>query len=63
MALPVYGFPLVKTYWPYFAGAGITYFLIYKASQASMNSAEFINDPRHPRFASGEKVIDLENKD
>lgn len=37
----------------------MTYFLIYKASVASMNSDEFINDPRHPRFASGGKFIDL----
>ncbi|KND95819.1 hypothetical protein QG37_07921 [Candidozyma auris] len=24
---------------------------------------EFINDPRHPRFANGGKFIDLEKKD
>jgi hypothetical protein len=42
--------------------AGITYYLIYKASIASMNSDEFINDPRHPRFAKGGKFIDLESK-
>lgn len=43
--------------------AAITYFLVYKASIASMNSDEFINDPRHPRFAQGGKFIDLEKRD
>lgn len=43
--------------------AGITYFLIYKFSIASMNSDEFINDPRHPRFSNGGKFIDLEKTD
>lgn len=43
--------------------AAVTYFLIYKASVASANSDEFINDPRHPRFATGGKFIDLEKKD
>lgn len=39
--------------------AAITYYLVYKGAQASMNSDEFINDPRHPRFAKGGKFIDL----
>lgn len=42
--------------------AAISYYLIYNASIASMNSDEFINDPRHPRFAAGGKFIDLEKK-
>jgi len=57
---PRFPTPVFKHYWPFAAGAGITYFLIYKASIASMNSDEFINDPRHPRFASGGKFIDLD---
>ena len=43
--------------------AAITYGLVYKAGVASMDSDEFINDPRHPRFAKGGKFIDLANKD
>ncbi|CAK7905595.1 ATP synthase subunit J, mitochondrial [[Candida] anglica] len=55
--------PVLKPFWPFLAGASITYFLVYKGSVASMNSDEFINDPRHPRFATGGKFIDLEKKD
>lgn len=40
----------------------MTYALIWKGADASMNSAEFINDPRHPRFASGGKFIDLDKE-
>ncbi|CAN3354680.1 ATP synthase subunit J, mitochondrial [Diutina catenulata] len=54
--------PVFKFYWPYAAGAAITLGLIYKAGEASMNSDEFINDPRHPRFARGGKFIDLEKE-
>lgn len=43
--------------------AAISFGLIYKAAEALMNSDEFINDPRHPRFAKGGKFIDLEKKD
>ncbi|CCE86816.1 Piso0_005329 [Millerozyma farinosa CBS 7064] len=55
--------PVFKTFWPFAAGASITYFLVYKASVASMNSSEFINDPRHPRFAKGGKFIDLKDNE
>jgi hypothetical protein len=44
-----------------FLGA-ITYYLIYMGANASMNSAEFINDPRHPRFANGGKFIELDKE-
>ncbi|KAG4408135.1 hypothetical protein JTP64_001441 [Candida tropicalis] len=63
MALPRYPFPVLKSYWPYAIGASITYFLVYKASVASANTDEFINDPRNPRFASGGKIVDLEKRD
>ncbi|KAI5957507.1 ATP18 [Candida theae] len=43
--------------------AGVTYYLIYKASIASANSDEFINDPRNPRFKNGGKFIDLNKKE
>ncbi|CCG21633.1 Atp18 F1F0 ATP synthase complex subunit [Candida orthopsilosis Co 90-125] len=62
-SLPKYPFPVLKTYWPYAVGAGVTYYLIYKASIASANSDEFINDPRNPRFKNGGKFIDLNKKE
>ncbi|AOW27114.1 F-type H+-transporting ATPase subunit J [Candida albicans P57072] len=62
-SLPRYPFPVLKTYWPYAIGAGITYYLVYKGSIASANSDEFINDPRNPRFAKGGKYIDLDKRD
>lgn len=48
---------------PILTSAAITYGLIWKAAGAMQNTDEFINDPRHPRFASGGKFIDLEKKD
>ncbi|ODV67290.1 ATPase, F0 complex, subunit J [Hyphopichia burtonii NRRL Y-1933] len=62
MAVPRFSTPVFKHYWPFATGAAISYYLIYNASIASMNSDEFINDPRHPRFAAGGKFIDLEKK-
>ncbi|KAI5951740.1 ATP18 [Candida jiufengensis] len=62
-SLPRFPFPVAKTYWPYAVGAVITYYLVYKGSVASMNSDEFINDPRHPRFKNGGKYIDLSKKE
>ncbi|CDK28958.1 unnamed protein product [Kuraishia capsulata CBS 1993] len=47
--------PVFKAYWPFFTGAVVTTYLIAKAADLSMNSQEFINDPRHPRFAQGVK--------
>ena len=43
--------------------AGVTYYLIYKASVAASNTDEFINDPRNPRFKNGGKYIDLSKKE
>jgi F-type H+-transporting ATPase subunit j len=54
--------PVFKYFWPYAAGSAITYYLIYMGANASMNSAEFINDPRHPRFANGGKFIELDKE-
>ncbi|AWU77076.1 uncharacterized protein C5L36_0C09830 [Pichia kudriavzevii] len=54
MGVKAYKFPLVKFYWPFFVGFGITTVLISKAQTALSNTEEFINDPRHPRFASGD---------
>lgn len=51
--------PVLKPYWPFFVGGVITYWMIGKAASASANTAEFINDPRNPRFARGEKVVEL----
>ena len=43
--------------------AAISFGLIAKGAEALLNSDEFINDPRHPRFAKGGKFIDLEKRD
>ncbi|KAH3900045.1 probable ATP synthase subunit J, mitochondrial [Saccharomycodes ludwigii] len=56
-----YSFPLVKYYWPFFATGAAVYWLVGKAATASANSAEFINDPRNPRFQRGEKLVELKN--
>ncbi|EGV63548.1 ATPase, F0 complex, subunit J [Yamadazyma tenuis ATCC 10573] len=58
--LPKFATPMLKHFWPFGVGAVVTYGLVYKGSVLSMNSDEFINDPRHPRFASGGKFIELE---
>ncbi|ODV63563.1 F1F0 ATP synthase subunit i [Ascoidea rubescens DSM 1968] len=49
--------PIIKPLWPFMAGGAITFAIISKLANASMNSAEFINDPRHPRFAAGDKTL------
>ncbi|ODQ46304.1 hypothetical protein PICMEDRAFT_58643 [Pichia membranifaciens NRRL Y-2026] len=54
MGVKAYKFPLVKYYWPFFAGFGITTVLISKAASALADTEEYINDPRNPRFANGE---------
>ncbi|GMM27532.1 F1F0 ATP synthase subunit I [Martiniozyma asiatica (nom. inval.)] len=54
MGVKAYKFPLVKFYWPFFVGFGVSAWLVSKAQSALMNTEEFINDPRHPRFAAGE---------
>ncbi|CAG81134.2 ATPase, F0 complex, subunit J [Yarrowia lipolytica] len=48
-----YPTPIVKPLWPYAVGGVITFFLFAKAANASMNTEEFINDPRNPRFKAG----------
>ncbi|ODV86346.1 hypothetical protein CANARDRAFT_16753 [[Candida] arabinofermentans NRRL YB-2248] len=58
MGVKVYSFPLVKYYWPFFIGFGATYYGIGKVQGLLMDTSEFINDPRHPRFKQG----DLEKK-
>ncbi|KAG0675098.1 atp18 subunit J of the mitochondrial F1F0 ATP synthase [Kluyveromyces marxianus] len=49
--------PVLKPYWPFFAGGAIMLYAISKAADLSANSKEFINDPRNPRFARGEKPL------
>ncbi|AGO12506.1 AaceriAER163Wp [[Ashbya] aceris (nom. inval.)] len=51
--------PVLKPYWPFFASGAAIYWVMSKVADASANSAEFINDPRHPRFARGEKPVEL----
>ncbi len=53
--------PILKPYWPFFVGGAVTYYLISKAASASAASEEFINDPRNPRFARGEKVVEIKH--
>lgn len=60
MALQRFPTAIFKNYYQFFIGGAVTYYLIGLAAQASMNSNEFINDPRHPRFARGEKVVEIE---
>ncbi|ODQ78781.1 hypothetical protein BABINDRAFT_38555 [Babjeviella inositovora NRRL Y-12698] len=55
--------PLLKPYWPFMLGMAATAVLINQAKELSQDSDEFINHPKHPRFAKGGKVIDLENRD
>lgn len=51
--------PLLKPYWPFFVGGAVVYYTFAKVSDLSANSSEFINDPRNPRFARGEKPVEL----
>ncbi|CDO53326.1 similar to Saccharomyces cerevisiae YML081C-A ATP18 Subunit of the mitochondrial F1F0 ATP synthase [Geotrichum candidum] len=51
-----YPTPIVKPLWPFFIATGVVAFGISKAATASMNSEEFYNDPRHPRFIAGGKI-------
>ncbi|KAG7195951.1 atp18 subunit J of the mitochondrial F1F0 ATP synthase [Scheffersomyces spartinae] len=63
MALPKFPTPVLKVYWPFAAGAAVSYFLVWKGGNALQDTDEYINDPRHPRFQKGGKFIDLANKD
>jgi F-type H+-transporting ATPase subunit j len=58
-ALKRFPTPVLKPYWPFFAGGVIVYYLVGKAADASAGTSEFINDPRNPRFARGEKPVEL----
>ncbi|KAL6946946.1 atp18 subunit J of the mitochondrial F1F0 ATP synthase [Hanseniaspora vineae] len=60
MALRTYSFPILKSYWPFFVTGVVTYWGVGKAADLSANTAEFINDPRNPRFQNGGKFIELE---
>ncbi|AET39942.1 F1F0 ATP synthase subunit i Ecym_5168 [Eremothecium cymbalariae DBVPG len=51
--------PILKPYWPFFVGGVTVFWLVSKAASASANSAEFINDPRNPRFQRGGKHTEL----
>ncbi|KAK9465130.1 hypothetical protein V1512DRAFT_266753 [Lipomyces arxii] len=46
-----YPTPIMKPLWPFFVGAAVTYFAVGKAADALMDTDEFKNDPRHPRFS------------
>ncbi|SCU78806.1 LADA_0A07778g1_1 [Lachancea dasiensis] len=51
--------PILKPYWPFFVGGVAVYWAVGKAASASAQTSEFINDPRNPRFARGEKPVEL----
>lgn len=50
-----YPTPLLKHYWPFFVGGALVYYGATKVTSAMMQSEEYINDPRNPRFVKGEK--------
>ncbi|CCK72887.1 F1F0 ATP synthase subunit i KNAG_0M00340 [Huiozyma naganishii CBS 8797] len=50
--------PVLKPYWPFFAGGLIVYYGMSKFTNVMLNSDEFVNDPRNPRFARGEKPVE-----
>ncbi|AMD22099.1 HGL241Wp [Eremothecium sinecaudum] len=54
-----YPTPILKPYWPFFAGGAVVFWLVSKAAEASQNSEKFINDPRHPRFRQGGAALQL----
>ncbi|GMM38700.1 F1F0 ATP synthase subunit I [Saccharomycopsis crataegensis] len=58
-----YATPILKPYWPFFVGGGLTYYLVAKAANASANTEEFINDPRNPRFAREKTTEELFKND
>ncbi|KAK9474682.1 ATPase [Dipodascopsis tothii] len=45
-----YPTPIFKPMWPFFAGGVLTFWGISTAADLYMNTDEFINDHRHPRF-------------
>ncbi|KAK9456846.1 ATP synthase j chain-domain-containing protein [Dipodascopsis uninucleata] len=45
-----YPTPIMKPLWPFFVGAGITYYGIGLAADALMETEEFKNDPRNPKL-------------
>ena len=53
--------PLVKPYWPFYLAGAVMFYTIGKAADASANTPAFINDPRNPRFARGEKPVELKD--
>lgn len=57
-ALKRFSTPVLKPYWPFFVGGVVVYYLVGKAANASAGTSEFVNDPRNPRFARGEKPVE-----
>ncbi|CCE61709.1 hypothetical protein TPHA_0B00370 [Tetrapisispora phaffii CBS 4417] len=50
--------PIMKPLWPFFIGGATVFCLMGKAADLSAGTKEFINDPRNPRFARGEKPVE-----
>ncbi|KAK9461451.1 RNA polymerase II subunit A C-terminal domain phosphatase [Lipomyces oligophaga] len=50
IALKKYPTPILKPLWPFFVGAGLTYYGIGLAADAMMDTDEYKNDPRNPKY-------------
>lgn len=48
IGMKYYNVPIVKTLWPLFTGAGITFYLIGNVANAMSQAPEYVNDPRNP---------------
>ncbi|KAK9451068.1 putative ATP18 subunit I/j of the mitochondrial F1F0-ATP synthase [Limtongia smithiae] len=44
-----YPTPIFKPLWPFFIGAGLTYYGVSKFADLLMDTDEFKNDPRNPK--------------
>ncbi|KAH8692985.1 putative mitochondrial F1F0 ATP synthase subunit Atp18 [Talaromyces proteolyticus] len=47
--------PVGKTVWPFYAAGVVILYGVNAAANASMNSAEFKNDPRNPHAKPAKK--------
>jgi len=51
--LRYYDTPLARPLWPFAVGAAITFYGVWKLQGVMMDSEQYYNDPRHPRFRHG----------
>lgn len=55
--------PIFKPFWPFFVAGAVVYYGAYKFTAKAMNSDEYINDPRNPRFVKGGKPVEIKPKE